>query len=258
MKIKTMLCLVLSLVSMLLSGCTTVGKPYAAPPSPAEGKALVHFMRSSVGYGNFWTTIFSVNDVEVVSLYDKGYSWIHLDAGTYDFSAKSSLGAKLHFTMPVYAGNTYYVEFTQESAGYNRYRNIVRAVSPEQGLKLAKEYSYKEADKDVKIPNTTPELPKATTISKQDLVDKIAELSVSKLCEDHDMLEKVNIPQANCRDIVKQYIPACNQDRLNELDKMIKENPKFNDVKNLNVDYQVISYKYCLVEHTRNSKTPAK
>lgn len=139
----------LLLVNILIfsGGCSTMGKPYSPPPPPKGKDALVHFMRSSVGYGNFWITSFYVNDVDMVSLYDKGYSWIHLKEGTYRFKAKAALGKGLEFTMPVKAGNKYYLEYTQESVGYNRYRNVLRAVRPDFAESIIGQYSYKEANK---------------------------------------------------------------------------------------------------------------
>ena len=52
--------LVLLLCSAVLSeGCATTGAPYAPPPQPPEGKALVHFMRSIVQQAPVVPTTFS-------------------------------------------------------------------------------------------------------------------------------------------------------------------------------------------------------
>ena len=147
---------VLAVASLFVVGCTTMGQPYSQPPPAPQGKALVHFMRTSVGQGNFWQTVFSVNDVNVVSLYDKGYSWIHLDAGTYKFSAGTVFNADyLKFNMPIQPGAEYFIEYNQEST-YPRYRNVIRAVHPNVGKSKVEKYSYKEADK-VEIPSKPKE-----------------------------------------------------------------------------------------------------
>jgi hypothetical protein len=137
------------LVALLaLAGCTTLGEPYSPPPPLPEGKARVYFMRSAVGYGNFWTTVFSVNDTEAISLYDKGYSWIYLAPGTYKFSAGTVMKQEyLKFEMPVQAGREYFIEYNQEPGGYQRVRNVIRAVNPALGNGLVQKYTYKAADK---------------------------------------------------------------------------------------------------------------
>ena len=140
------LAVVLALV--LLAGCTTMGDKYAPPPPVPEGKARVYFLRSSVSFGNFWTTVFSVNDTEAVSLYDKGYSWIHLDPGTYKFAVGTMIKQEyLKFDLPVRAGREYYIEYNQEPAGYQRVRNVIRTVEPNFARALMEQYSYKAAPK---------------------------------------------------------------------------------------------------------------
>ena len=90
-----------------------------------------------------------MNDTNAVSLHDKGYSWIYLDAGVYKFSTGTALNNNyLKFEgVRVRAGDVYYIEYHQESVGGNRYRNVVRAVAPEIGQDLISRYAYKEADK---------------------------------------------------------------------------------------------------------------
>jgi hypothetical protein len=112
-----------------VAGCSTVGPAYTPAPPPPEGQALVYVMRTSVGYGNFWPTVFSLNDTKVVSLYDKGYSWIYVKPGRYKISAGTAMNSSyLKFVMPVEAQKEYFVEYTQEPAGYRMYRDVVRAV----------------------------------------------------------------------------------------------------------------------------------
>lgn len=95
----------LSVATIALVGCTTMGTPYAPPPPAPQGKATVHFMRSSVSYGGAWSSVFSVNDVPAVSLYDKGYSYIYLDRGIYKFAVGTPLNKNyLKFDAPIDAG----------------------------------------------------------------------------------------------------------------------------------------------------------
>jgi hypothetical protein len=142
---------------LLVSGCTTMGQPYSPPPPAPEGKSIVYLMRSSVGYGGAWSTVFSINDTKVVSLYDKGYTWVHVGPGQYKFSAGTTLNSDyLKFVAPVRSGQEYFIEYTQESLGYPRYRNVIRGVSPGVGKSTVEKYSYIEADK-VDIPTAPKE-----------------------------------------------------------------------------------------------------
>jgi hypothetical protein len=155
--------LLLALALVAATGCQTLGTTggSVAPPPP-PGRATIYFIRSSVQYGNFWPTIFSVNDTNVVSLHDKGYSWIYLDAGVYKFSTGTSLNNDyLRFEgVRVLAGSVYFIEYNQESAGGNRYRNIVRAVTPEIGRDLIQRYAYKKADEFQLRPQNAIEAPR--------------------------------------------------------------------------------------------------
>jgi len=136
-----------SLVLIVVTGCTTMGPPYTSPPPAPEGQSLIYLMRSTVGYGNFWETIFSINDVEVTSLLDKGYTWLHLKPGIYKISAGSVLNKNyLSFPMPVRAGLEYYIDYNQEYAGYNSYRNSIRAIKPEIGKVKIKDYAFQPAE----------------------------------------------------------------------------------------------------------------
>lgn len=117
----------LSVATITLVGCATMGTPYAPPPSAPQGKATVHFMRSSVSYGGAWSSVFSVNDVPAVSLYDKGYSYIYLDRGIYKFAVGTPLNKNyLKFEAPIDAGRDYFVEYNQEPTGYKTYRDKTR------------------------------------------------------------------------------------------------------------------------------------
>ena len=98
-----------------VAGCVTIGEPYSRPPPLPQDQARVFFLRSSVWHAGAWSTIFRVDDAEVVSLYNNGYSWIHLDPGTYKFTAGPVTNPDpLKFTMPVQAGREYFIEYYQE------------------------------------------------------------------------------------------------------------------------------------------------
>lgn len=139
--------LALLICTLLVAGCTALGQPYTKPAPPPEGKALVHLIRTSTGDGILWSTVFSINDTKAVSLYDKGYSTVYLDPGTYTFSAGTGLNfdhLKLHMTIE--AEREYFVEYKEVQTGYRRFRNVIRAVSPVAGKSLVEKFFYKKAD----------------------------------------------------------------------------------------------------------------
>jgi hypothetical protein len=154
--------ILLLLVSLLcIVGCTTTGQSYSPPPPAPQGKALVHFMRSSVTYGNFYPTIFSVNDVKIVSLYDYGYSWIHLDPGTYTFSAGTASNTdNVQLEIPIKSGQEYFIEYDQVRVEHEKYphriqkhRNRIRSIPPDTGKYHIVNYAYKKAN-NIEISNT--------------------------------------------------------------------------------------------------------
>ena len=144
-------CFLLALIFFTV-GCTTTGQPYSPPPPAPQGKALIYFMRTSVWYGNGWPTVFSVNNTKIVSLYDDGYSWIHLDSGSYKFSAGNVMHPNyLEFTMPIEAGREYILEYGQTSS-FQAHRDVFESVSVDDRKSSVLEFQkYKEADK-VEIP----------------------------------------------------------------------------------------------------------
>jgi hypothetical protein len=235
----------------LLVGCTTMGKPYTPPPPPAKDQGLVYMMRTSVGYGNFWSTTFYIDDQEVVSLHDKGYTWVHLHAGVHEMAARQAMGKKLHFKIPIKAGQTYFIEFAQESAGYNTYRNVLRGLLPERGLETVKTCTYVEASKDLKLPKSLPAGPVDKSMTREKFVQQVADEAVDRLCGDSAMLDAVHIPKDNCKQIVTPYIPACNKDSQGIIDKTLRKHPELGDYYNINPKYLAINYRYCLVQHHR-------
>lgn len=135
------------LVSLFVVGCsTTDGRPYSAPPSPPQGKALVYLMRSQVVLGSAYPTIFSINDSAVASMKDKGYSWLYLSPGIYTFSA----GVRPHernvkIVIPIELGKEYFVEYTQEANGYQLYSEAIKLLDPSAGINMATSYTQSEA-----------------------------------------------------------------------------------------------------------------
>ena len=70
-------------------------------------------MRPIVGGGSFWSTQFSINGTEVVTLTNNGYSWVILDAGTYEVSAQAGRSDPLRRRLVLRPGRTHYVEMRQ-------------------------------------------------------------------------------------------------------------------------------------------------
>ena len=127
---------------LLITGCTALGEKYTPAPPPPYDKALVYLFRTSVSTGGFWRTSFMLNNKEVVALHNGGYTWIHLDKGNNEFDSKAVNHKNIGFSASLKAGETYYVEFTQEGNF-----NILRMVAPERGNKMIKSYLYKKANK---------------------------------------------------------------------------------------------------------------
>ena len=132
--------------SLWLSACTTIGKPYSPPPTAPLGKASVHLLRTTASFGNLWPTGFWIDDREVVSLHDKGYTWIHLDPGAYHFEAGNALAnRRVGFLKSIDAGKEYFFEFNIEKVGYNQFRNVLKELDPAQARSMMPAYAYKEA-----------------------------------------------------------------------------------------------------------------
>jgi hypothetical protein len=105
-------------VALATAACAS-GPAFQEAPPPAAGKGLVYFLRPMVAGGSFWNTRFSVNGAEVVSLSNGGYSWVSLDAGTYEVSSQYLGTAPFEIRIAVPAGSTHYVEMRQaETVNY--------------------------------------------------------------------------------------------------------------------------------------------
>jgi hypothetical protein len=102
-------CLSISIVVVLLNACA-MGPIYQPAPEAPEGYGLLHLMRGDVYYNGGYATNFKINDVNIVDLYDFGYSWIHLKPGEYNIRA--GYGRK---QVNIEAGKAYYLEYHQEN-----------------------------------------------------------------------------------------------------------------------------------------------
>ncbi len=272
MTIKTAVLFFVSGLSLFLAACDTVKKSNDPPPAPGAEMALVYILRSTDELNNRWATNFSVNGRNIVTLNDRNYSYIYLPAGSYSILA-SSFHVKVRLAMVLGARETYYVEYMQAKTGARSGRNFLRTLQPEEGMTLARRYSYVEASKELTlsrptpessvstlvevnrgltIPVPTPELSEATVHNKQDYINYIAALTISQICNDHAMLDKITIPEPGCRENLEPYIPVCNQEMNVELEKWNRHYADYSDVKKLHAEGQVPVYKYCLIEHNRN------
>lgn len=167
--------------STALIGCATMGPAYEPAPAPTPGKALVYFMRTSVSMGGAWTTVFSLNDVRLVSLYNRGYSWAHVDGGIYKVAVGDVVNSDyLSFQMPVREDGEYYVEYTQEPLEANRVRNVARAIRREEAMKIITKYSYKPIEY-AAIPNPIPIAGPRTDTS--DEIDYVCLIALKNKCK---------------------------------------------------------------------------
>lgn len=240
--------MILVVISALLQGCmTTTGKPYEIPPAPGKDKALVYLMRSNVHSGNLYQTNFFINDVKIVSLYDEGYTWVHLEPGVYEFAVGDDPSNKyLKFLMPVIGGHFYYVEYTQEGA------NILRNLPESDAIRRIVHYAYVAAPSNLSIVNTNTDVPKSlNTIS--DLVEYIGALSISRVCSDKDFLSDASMPKNNCFRHLKKYVRSCDKDTFAELNKLLRNEQEFSAfLKKTGIDFLVRNHKECLVKYYRS------
>ena len=64
-------------------------------------------------YGGGYATAYYINDVSIVKLRDKGYSWTYLDEGDYTFRADGQVLA-----LSVVAGQSYYLGYHQSTGDF--------------------------------------------------------------------------------------------------------------------------------------------
>src|SRR6478735_6238002 len=136
---------IIFLILIFISGCA-IGPRYVPAAPPPDGKALVYLLQTNTIQGDAYPTVFSVNEVKLVSLYDSGYSYVYLPPGTYLFKTNVALwGSKeLQITVPIESGKEYYLEHTEEMESYPRYNTIFRKISKVNASKIISEYRYNE------------------------------------------------------------------------------------------------------------------
>lgn len=100
-------------VAMNMMACSTMGPKFMAANTPPTGQALVYFFRDKVHYGGGYATAYYINDVSIVKLRDKGYSWAYLDEGDYTFRADGQVLA-----LSVVAGQSYYLGYHQSTGDF--------------------------------------------------------------------------------------------------------------------------------------------
>ena len=98
----------------LLAGCAATGVPYTTPaPQPGATDALVYIYRPDGDGLKLRDAYFYLDDVNIVDLSHKGYTWFHVPAGDYTIKQKwpadVTLGMKtLEIPVRWQAGGTYF------------------------------------------------------------------------------------------------------------------------------------------------------
>ena len=119
----------------------TTGPAFQSAPGPPTGQALVYLMRTRIESGNMWETTFSIDGRKAVSLYDKGYSWVHLPAGDCKFDAEIAPGIHQGLYVDLAPGKTYYLQVTQDG-----YKRILRQIYGPLALDEISGHQYKPAN----------------------------------------------------------------------------------------------------------------
>jgi hypothetical protein len=130
------------LLLVFLQGCT-LGPVFSEAPIAPEGQALVYLFRGDVLYGGGYATSFQINDINVVSLYDDGYTYQYLPPGDYVFK---SYGERINANLE--AGRVYYFGFHQENEMTGSLRKTLNIFKQYQRAEIQdklKTYRYKES-----------------------------------------------------------------------------------------------------------------
>src|SRR5579859_1145981 len=104
------LALTLGAVTVLSSGCATLGSAYAPDTHAPKDKATVYIYRPSGFGGAAISYTVSVNGTEVLPLSSGSYFVYYAAPGENEFTAKTE--AKTSVTVDIKAGQTYYVKGT--------------------------------------------------------------------------------------------------------------------------------------------------
>lgn len=103
---------------LLLVGCAANGPLYQPAEAPKAGKALVYIYRPSALTYGARAAYFYINDKNVVDLNSDGYTYLYLDAGTYQFKQKwpvDILAKAIDFPVTIKANETYFFKFLPDS-----------------------------------------------------------------------------------------------------------------------------------------------
>ena len=95
-------------VTVLLSGCATLGAAYTPDSNAPRDKGTVYVYRPKAFTGGAISYTVSVNGAEVSSLPSGGYFVYYATPGEAEISAKTE--AKTSVTVDVKAGQSYYVQ----------------------------------------------------------------------------------------------------------------------------------------------------
>lgn len=76
------------LPALLLVACAATGVAYNPAPSPSETDALIYIYRPDSAAFSARDAYFYIDDVNVVDLSRKGYTWFHVPAGEYTLKQK--------------------------------------------------------------------------------------------------------------------------------------------------------------------------
>ena len=110
MKTRLGLMIAVSGMSLLSSGCATLGSTYTPVSNAPKDKATVYVYRQPAFSGGAVSYTVAVNGVDVSSLPSGGYFVYYANPGETEFAAKTE--AKTSVTVDAKAGQTYYVKGT--------------------------------------------------------------------------------------------------------------------------------------------------
>ena len=129
------------LASAILAGCAARGLAYNPAPPPPEANALVYIYRPDAAPFSARDAYFYIDDVNIVDLSRKGYTWFHVPAGRYKLKQKwpfdVTLGMKtVEATVEWEAGATYYYRLQVLSKPFTVEWRLSQVPAPEATLEL--------------------------------------------------------------------------------------------------------------------------
>ncbi len=143
---------ILLCLAIFLSGCATTatGPDFTPAPTPAPGQGLLYLMRSPLVGGEENAVAFAVDGQDVVQLQSKGYSWLHLPAGTHHVKTEHrsllhGASGKMNIVVDVKPGAQYFVERLDEMVKYPQYLSQLKVSDPAAANDTIKAYKYTPA-----------------------------------------------------------------------------------------------------------------